>query len=667
MKKFKKVIAPVLAVLLFCGSLGGNVLAAGEAKSVKVEQPETNIVGDISIVREINSDAELTEVMKGERLPSTVIWNVDKKLTVLGSDGEGFASVEEAISSLDYKVIPVFSIADKEAVNGLSAVLKSLNFYDVCVMSKEAALVKYAKELLPAVRGVIDFTEQYKGVEALSDTQLIEIRKETMKNDAYIAILPARLCEREVVQHLYDGRIPVWAKLPEDAAAKEQYRAVLSGAIGVISDASEELLEIVCDKLEADTLTRTSLNVGHKGMPSVALENTIEGGKAAVKAGADALEIDVYMTKDKKVVIMHDYKTGGTCDADLVIADSTLAELKELWVVQNEDGTGKNFKPCRIPTLEEFFKEFKNDDVRFFIEFKGGGEEIVKAVRDLVNEYGMYDRCTTIAFDTGVMADIRELWSEMPISYLTFTMPIEEGNADASFTTVMSEIGKYNATYSPSIYTQGSRNGSRAALIRGVMINGWTYEKQSTYLVSYMNGASSITGDDASAVAKYPTALVAKNLTDGMKINKGESIALDVDEYLYNGKNAVDSGLDCLVIEGDGVVIMNGNQLTFNKAGEITFVLEYQHPITTINVPTLYSEPITVTVVGTEEDTEGTAPGQGGQGDSAEAGKTEGAQKENKDNIGTGDKIFKMIPFLGGMSIVSLVAIAVLMYKKKRS
>lgn len=197
MKKFKKVIAPVLAVLLFCGSLGGNVLAAGEAKSVKVEQPETNIVGDISIVREINSDAELTEVMKGERLPSTVIWNVDKKLTVLGSDGEGFASVEEAISSLDYKVIPVFSIADKEAVNGLSAVL------------------------------------------------------------------PARLCEREAVQHLYDGRIPVWAKLPEDAAAKEQYRAVLSGAIGVISDASEELLEIVCDKLEADTITRTSLNVGH--------------------------------------------------------------------------------------------------------------------------------------------------------------------------------------------------------------------------------------------------------------------------------------------------------------------------------------------------------------------------------------------------------------------
>lgn len=664
MRKMKKLIAPILTALLVCGGLEGNIFAAGEAKNVVVAQPQTNIVGDISIIQEVSSSDSFTEVMQGNRLPAMVMLKIDKNLNVLGSDGTKVTTVQTAVSTCNYQVLQVFEVSDKDTVDKLAAFLQTENYYDVCIMSKDASLVKYAREEMPAVRGAIDFTDTYKDTSKLTDTQLVDIRKATMRNNGYVAILPAQVCDKEVVQHLYDGRIPVWTKLSEDATVKEQYQAILSGVSGIISVQSKELLEIVCDKLETDTLTRKSLNVGHKGMPIKALENTIESGREAVKAGADALEIDVYMTKDKEIVIMHDYKTGGTCDKDIVIADSTLAELKELWVVRNEDGTGTDFTPCRIPTLEEFFKEFKNSEVRFFIEFKGGGDEIVKAVRDLVNEYQMYDRCSTIAFDGGVMEDIREFWPEMPISYLTYTMPIDEANADATFATVMSEIGKYNATFSPSISTQGSIKGSRAALIRGVMINGWTYQKQSTYLVSYMNGASSITGDDASAMGKYPISLAVKNLQDGLKVNKGTSIALDVEEHLYKGKNVIDSGLDCLVIEGDGVVIMNGNQLTFNKAGEVTFVLEYQHPITTINVPTLYSEPITVTVLGTDEDAEDTTSGTDKDQDSITNEETDRIQEE-KDNISTGDRIFRRIVIFGVVAVLSATVVVLVARKRK--
>lgn len=660
----KKLIAPILTALLVCGGLVVNIFAAGEAKNVMVAQPQTNIVGDISIIQEVSSSDSLAGVMQGDKLPAMVVLKIDKNLKVLGSDGEKITTVQAAVSTCNYQVLQVFEVTDKDTVDSLVTFLQAENYYDVCVISKDASLVKYARTKMPAIRGAIDFTDTYGDVNKLTDAQLIDIRKATMKNNGYVAVLPMQVCDKEMVQHLYDGRIPVWAKLSEDASVKEQYRAILSGVSGIISNQSEKILEIVCDELEQDTVTRVSLNVGHKGMPVKALENTIESGREAVKAGADALEIDVYMTKDKKIVIMHDYKTGVTCDKDLVIADSTLAELKELWVVRNEDGTGTGFTPCRIATLEEFFKEFKNTEVRFFIEFKGGGEEIVKEVRDLVNEYQMYERCSTIAFDAGVMADIREFWPEMPISYLTYTMPIDETNADATFSTVMSEIGKYNATFSPSIFTQGSIKGSRAALIRGVMINGWTYQKQSTYLVSYVNGASSITGDDASAMAKYPVSLAVKNLQDGLKVNKGTTIALDVEEHLYKGKNVIDSGLDCLVIEGDGVVVMNGNQLTFNKAGEITFVLEYQHPITTINVPTLYSEPITVTVLETDGDTDDTNSGVDKEQDSITNEETDRIQEE-KDNISTGDRIFRMIVLFGIMAVLSATVVVLIARKRK--
>ena len=667
MKRYKKIVASALAMMILTGGVFGTSYATEGAKHVLVAQPKTNIIGDLSIVREVNSASELEEVIKAEALPSTVIVNIDKGLNVLDEDGNGFTSVTDVISSLNYQIIPTFNLTDKATADTLASTLKSLNFFDVCIMSKNADVVKYSKELLPAVRGVIDYTEQYKNTEKLSKNQLVEIRKETMKQDAYIAVLPANLCERESVQHLYDGRIPVWAELSDDATTKEKYEAILSGAIGVISDDTSSLMEISCEKLKEDTLTRNSLNVGHKGMPTKALENTIESGREAVKAGADALEIDVYMTKDNEIVIMHDYKTGGTCDQDLVISDSTLAELKKLWVVQNEDGTGKDFEPCRIPTLEEFFQEFQSSEVRFFIEFKGGGEQIVKSVRDLVNQYNMYDRCTAIAFDTGVMEDIRALWSEMPISYLTFTMPIDENNADASCASVMAEIGKYNATYSPSISTQGAIKGTRASLIRGILINGWTYEKKSTYLVSYMNGESSITGDDASAVAKYPTSLVAKNLSDGMEVNKGEKITLNVEESLYKGKNKINNGLDCLVIEGDGVVLLNGKDITFNKTGEVTFLIEYQHPITSINIPTVYSEVVTVNVVGDEDVDNNTTPEQGDGKDGEQDQKQEDSKKEENKNVGTGDRIFKKVIFFGGMTAVSLAVILFVIYKKKKA
>lgn len=134
-KKLKKLIVPVLTGLLFCGAAGKVVLAAGE--TVKAAQPETNIVGDVSIVREVNSKEELTEIMAYGRLPSTVILNLDKNLKVLGSDGTGFASLDEAIAALEYKVLQVFYVTDKETVDNLAAALNNQNYYDAGIMSGE--------------------------------------------------------------------------------------------------------------------------------------------------------------------------------------------------------------------------------------------------------------------------------------------------------------------------------------------------------------------------------------------------------------------------------------------------------------------------------------------------------------------------------------------------
>lgn len=51
--------------------------------------------------------------------------------------------------------------------------------------------------------------------------------------------------------------------------------------------------------------------IGHRGAPNCALENTIESFKKAVELGVDMIELDVRMTKDKKLIIFHNHKIGG--------------------------------------------------------------------------------------------------------------------------------------------------------------------------------------------------------------------------------------------------------------------------------------------------------------------------------------------------------------------
>lgn len=60
------------------------------------------------------------------------------------------------------------------------------------------------------------------------------------------------------------------------------------------------------DGLKGGTLSRSPLNVAHRGDPFKYNENSMEGFRAACEAGATHLEVDAHLTKDDQIVIMHD-------------------------------------------------------------------------------------------------------------------------------------------------------------------------------------------------------------------------------------------------------------------------------------------------------------------------------------------------------------------------
>lgn len=85
------------------------------------------------------------------------------------------------------------------------------------------------------------------------------------------------------------------------------------------------------------------LIIGHRGVMGVEPENTLRSFRHAEQAGMDAIELDLHLSKDGALVVMHDTDVDRTTDGKGAIADRTLAELRELDAGQGE----------RIPVFEE--------------------------------------------------------------------------------------------------------------------------------------------------------------------------------------------------------------------------------------------------------------------------------------------------------------------------
>lgn len=94
----------------------------------------------------------------------------------------------------------------------------------------------------------------------------------------------------------------------------------------------------------------SSLIVGHRGSSKVAPENTIAAAKLAWDQGADAVEVDVHLSADDQVVVIHDKSTKRTAGVDHLVSETDYATLKGLDV-----GSWKASKYAgeQIPLLED--------------------------------------------------------------------------------------------------------------------------------------------------------------------------------------------------------------------------------------------------------------------------------------------------------------------------
>lgn len=163
---------------------------------------------------------------------------------------------------------------------------------------------------------------------------------------------------------------------------------------------------------------------GHRGVKGEYPENTMLGFKKALELGVDGLEIDVHLTKDGELVIIHDELLERTTTGEGWVKDATLSEIKAYSVGAKFETFPKYERSWdleKVPTLSELLDLLKPTNVELNIELKTykclypGIEE---KVLELVKAYGMEDRIIYSSFHLPTMRRLQKLDPTAKVAWL---------------------------------------------------------------------------------------------------------------------------------------------------------------------------------------------------------------------------------------------------------
>ncbi|MFF7178688.1 glycerophosphodiester phosphodiesterase family protein [Streptomyces sp. NPDC008121] len=136
------------------------------------------------------------------------------------------------------------------------------------------------------------------------------------------------------------------------------------------------------------------LTIGHRGVMGVEPENTLRSFVRAEQAGMDAIELDLHLSKDGALVVMHDADVGRTTDGSGPIAELTLAELRGL-----DAGKGE-----RVPVFEEVL-----DAVRSPLQAEIKDAAAARALAEVMVRRALADRVEVLSFHDEALAEISRL------------------------------------------------------------------------------------------------------------------------------------------------------------------------------------------------------------------------------------------------------------------
>lgn len=153
------------------------------------------------------------------------------------------------------------------------------------------------------------------------------------------------------------------------------------------------------------------LRIAHRGASHDYPENTLLAFRRAIEMGVDFLELDVQMTSDGEIIVMHDEELDRTTNGKGFVHEHTLAHVRAL-----DAGRGE-----KVPLLSEVFDLARRHNVRLCIEIKGVDEaasvEMAEPVVAAIRRADFVPMSIVTSFFTEPMRRAKTLEPRLPVFF----------------------------------------------------------------------------------------------------------------------------------------------------------------------------------------------------------------------------------------------------------
>ncbi len=567
MKSIRKILSATLAAIM----MATLAVSASAAEEIKIPAAlESNVFTAPTLVTEIGTQEQLDAI--ATTVPDTAIFKVNDEGKAVLNDGTVLGTATE-VNALVGNTIPAFEVSTAEALNAVVADLNGSSLKDFFIVSENTELLHTAIDSYIWCRTVLRVNDSYKNEDGSYD--LMKIRGDANSVGCHVVILPAEISDRYNADYLERRLIGVWTTAPDTEYGNMS--AILSGGNGIITSDISGAKAALVNNFEKNTMTRQIYIIGHRGMPGLYPENTIEGSVLAIEAGADTVENDIYITKDGVIVIMHDGDISRTTNGAGNIEDFTLEQLKNYYV-----DTMPEYTEWKIPTLEEYFVEWKKMDTskQLFVEIKSGKAELIDEFIRLVNEYEIADQVSVITFSQDQIKRLHAAFPEMSIGFLT--SGIINDSEQSTFKTIIRSVQKLETTFNHN-YDGVDADYVRTLNAHGITHWPWTYNDQGTFMKQFLTGINGMTTNYSywvSDTAKY--CFVGDGLTTTeIQIGAGQTLTEVFSTMTYNG--TVGNDAEIHIVSGGDNLTADGNSLTGTNVGEAYVYATYKTNV--INKP----------------------------------------------------------------------------------
>ncbi len=558
---------------------------------------ELNLINQIANVQKVDGK-KVIDVISAEKAPGSFMVNV--------KDVNDITKLVE--KCIEKQVFPTFAVDTVEDAQTLISAMKSAELKDANVISKDAAVLTKVRAGISTIRTglIIDIDG------TLTQKTANELRLKIRRAPATFCVISSEDASHVNVDELQEMAVAVWVdvSVKSDSAefTVEALRAVTSGANGILTDSSAKLTEVINTYLEEKSFTRTPIMIGHRGNPGVAPENTLSGFMKAYENGADIFEVDVEVTKDGEVIIMHDNTITRTTTytGSKTVGQMTLKEIKAEFIL------GKDGKPTdeKVPTLREVLEAFQDKDCKIFVEFKGSNADNIEKTCALLKELDMVDKVDVISFNNNFLRQTTAK-NNIPGMSTGYLLSVSGSSATAedaleSLFPTLKTVQTHKSTINPAmnIVTDAFL---QATADRGITVWPWTYNTSNNN-TGFLSGCDGVTTDDMQWVTRMVKYLTVAENTD---LIIGDTTELSVRSVTYGDKETVLAAdkLIVKVLAGEGCIQIENGTITGAKAGVATVLYGYATQTANGSPYVVYTQPVTVTVSVASEEEDGSVEG----------------------------------------------------------